>query len=552
MTHLQKNEIYYLLVRFFDNDINNEQREKLLAWAQNDPDASKAYWGFVKDIAIIRTQMAGQIEIEEGASDDLNDVHDFWTAMVNYEKIAPEIEVPKEKLQPELIRKVVYPPREKRKVSKFNLVFLALNFAAMLFFILFLKFAPRKDGVEVATLTDSMNAKWTNANCPMQNGTRICSNKMPLMLSEGVVELTFDNNTKVTIEGPAEFRILDDDMLKLYYGQLYSHVPPEAYGFQVSTQHTKITDLGTEFGVKEEIDGDTEVHVLKGKVGIVSGIISKRTDFDLLAGSACKLNATTKEIEEIPCEDNLFVRQIDSKYNFVWRGQKNLDLADVVGGGNGFGSGQRNVGWDFATGELSDIKVDSVNRYAANTYLRLESASLIDGIFVPNGQTEQVISSLGHVFSECPVTGGNYYTEIGSSPKIIDNAEAILGGYNFSQGKAASLLLHANAGITFDLQAIRSQLGGMKISRFRSIIGICDSTWRPCNADFWILVDGKLRYSKQKVRKKGILDTVDIDLSVNDRFLTLVTTDGGDVPNRPIVTIDSDWCLFAEPVLVLE
>lgn len=544
----QINKMFLLFNAVREGTATDEQLSELDQMLAQDMKICKYYIEYIYMCTLLKSGKT--FDQEHLAVPDICNMR-FWKSLADYEKNAPMVELPKEKPQRELIQKVVYPLRERRKIGKFAIVVL-LNAAAMLFFVLFLKFTPPRDGVEVATLIDSINAKWADTRLSLENGTRLRNDKTSLLLREGLVEIKFDNNAQVTIKGPAEFQIYDDDMIKLKYGQLYSQVPPEAYGFQVSTQHAKIIDLGTEFGVKEEIDGDTEVHVFKGKISIFSGLLTRRIDVDLLAGSALKLDTTTGELKEIPCEDELFVRQIDSKMNIVWRGQRIIDLADIVGGGNGFGNGQRDMGLDFVTGELTDINVAEVNRYTANTYRKIKTNPLIDGIFVPNGQTKQVISSLGHIFSECPTTGGNYYTEICSSPKIIDNAEAILDGYNYSQGEAASLLLHANAGITFNLQAIRSQLGGMKISRFRSIIGICDSIWRPCNADFWILVDGKLRYSQQKVQKKGILDTVDIDLSENDRFLTLITTDGGDVPNRPIVTIDSDWCLFAEPVLVLE
>jgi hypothetical protein len=118
--------------------------------------------------------------------------------------------------------------------------------------------------------------------------------------------------------------------------------------------------------------------------------------------------------------------------------------------------------------------------------------------------------------------------------------------------------MHANVGITFDLQAIRSHFPGVRIRGFRTKAGIEKGALRPetINADFWILVDGKLRYQKRQVKEK-ILFPIEIELSETDRFLTLVTTDGGD-PERRLVgnigypAIDSDLCMFAERVLVLQ
>jgi hypothetical protein len=47
-----------------------------------------------------------------------------WQAFAEDEKKAPKVEIQKEQAQRELIQKVVYPPRAKRKLSKFNSVLL--------------------------------------------------------------------------------------------------------------------------------------------------------------------------------------------------------------------------------------------------------------------------------------------------------------------------------------------------------------------------------------------------------------------------------------------
>jgi hypothetical protein len=76
------------------------------------------------------------------------------------------------------------------------------------------------------------------------------------------------------------------------------------------------------------------------------------------------------------------------------------------------------------------------------------------------------------------------------------------------------------------------------------------------NADFWILVDGKIRHQKTQVKEKTLF-SADIEISDKDRFLTLITTDGQDPEGRiwdnmPLTAIDSDWCMYADPGLILE
>ena len=64
-------------------------------------------------------------------------------------------------------------------------------------------------------------------------------------------------------------------------------------------------------------------------------------------------------------------------------------------------------------------------------------------------------------------------------------------------------------------------------------------------AEIWVFVDGclKLRSAlKPTPAKWSGAVPIDIALKPTDRFLTLVTTDGGD-------GIDHDWVVFGDPVL---
>lgn len=194
---------------------------------------------------------------------------ELWSQLAREEETALRIEATDKQPKPELIQKVIYPPREKRKVSKFNIVFVLLNTAAMFLLVLFLRFSPPLGGIEVATLSHSINAKWACAAQPVENGARIVTGSDSLLLQEGYVELLFDNHARITLEGPAEFQILAEDRIGLNYGKIYATIPTEAVGFSIYTQNTKIIDLGTEFGVQADSAGETELHVFKGKVQLL-------------------------------------------------------------------------------------------------------------------------------------------------------------------------------------------------------------------------------------------------------------------------------------------
>lgn len=87
-------------------------------------------------------------------------------------------------------------------------------------------------------------------------------------LFAGSVELTFDDGAVVTVDGPVEFRPLSTGKLELRRGRLLASVPQEAIGFTVSTPTSRIVDLGTEFEVAVNENGESDVQVLKGEIEV--------------------------------------------------------------------------------------------------------------------------------------------------------------------------------------------------------------------------------------------------------------------------------------------
>src|SRR5688500_12323909 len=100
--------------------------------------------------------------------------------------------------------------------------------------------------------------------------------------------------------------------------------------------------------------------------------------------------------------------------------------------------------------------------------------------------------------------------------------------------------LHANKGITFDLDAVRAARPGRKLLRFAAVAG----NGGVGRADFHVYLDGKPKVAQIGISEIGRVFPVDVELADADRFLTLIATDGaGD--------IGSDQIFFGDPRLVL-
>ncbi len=222
-----------------------------------------------------------------------------------------------------------------------------------------------------------------------------------------------------------------------------------------------------------------------------------------------------------------------------------LDLADIVGGGNGRGTGRAGQGIDPRTGQAQEKKLGYLDGAAVNQFVRGPSP-FVDGVVIPNGgaegRTPVPISSTGLTAGDVPMTSAKAWDAIRHGP-VNSQASTKLGEVDYAAKGHTLLALHANAAITFDLAAIRkeSREGAL---RFRAMAGYGgrESAGR---ADFHIYVDGELRERRLGLGNRDAGVPVDVALPATARFLTLMSTDGGN-------GIGHDQIFFGDPKLVPE
>ena len=255
-----------------------------------------------------------------------------------YERVAPAIEVTREEMQPELIQKVVYPKREKRKLSKFNLFSVIISTAAVLAVGLFIKFAPVKDMSQdmaaaeqeqphdpYVTMVDSINTLWADASKPAGIGSRLSMDDGDRWLQGGYIKLLFGSGVEVVIESPAHFKIRSGHELEMLSGRAYSTVSEKGRGFIVYTPNAKVIDLGTEFGV-EVLNGDSSVHMIKGKASLLPNTdLPAQKPIELVAGFAEKIGQNGN-IQNIKLNDEIFVSDISSRRKMIYRADKAIKV----------------------------------------------------------------------------------------------------------------------------------------------------------------------------------------------------------------------------------
>jgi hypothetical protein len=176
------------------------------------------------------------------------------------------------------------------------------------------------------------------------------------------------------------------------------------------------------------------------------------------------------------------------------------------------------------------------------------------------------VDSAGHTFADFKATSSRTQGHLWAGgtlpcapvdrtrPNSTEFSSAKLNGIDYASRGHGFLILHANKGVTFDLEAVRRANPGYKLVRFRSVAGNAEPIsqhaevqkmdWPTVFADLWVLVDGHSRYQRREINGLSGGFAVDIPIRETDRFLTLVGTDSGNDFNL-------DWILFGDPRLEL-
>jgi mono/diheme cytochrome c family protein len=202
---------------------------------------------------------------------------------------------------------------------------------------------------------------------------------------------------------------------------------------------------------------------------------------------------------------------------------KPIDLADIVGGGDGRGSGKKLSGIDPRTGKARDAQpVGFLGTIEVNK-VSPGPTPLVNAVFVPNGPGDVPVSTTGLVVKGIPETSVAAWDAIRNGP-VNQQFSTKLGGVDFRDEPHTILGLHANAGITFDLFEIAKQAKLIN-PRFRAIVGYGGRT-AEAGADFFVFFDGEpVAHARIGFDDGGI--PIDIPLPPAARFLTLIATDAG-------------------------
>ncbi|MEM9346710.1 MAG: FecR domain-containing protein [Planctomycetota bacterium] len=410
----------------------------------------------------------------------------------------------------------------------------------------------------VASLTAEREAVWDR-----QPGLHLYAGQR-FTLSHGFAEITTNSGAVALLEAPCSIELTsDENTLLLNDGKLIGLCQTEASrGFVVQTPDAQIVDIGTEFGVIVQEGRGTRVQVFGGEVRVTTNQADEKT--------RRAQSLTTQQAVWIPPDQGDLVRIDFDKDAFGLHIVEQLDIVDIVAGGNGLG-GRSGMAIDLATGrfhtseQIALLEREAWPRDTGMTINPIEESAFIDSVFIIDRFSQKAkITSDGGEFEGFPTmpqtinsSDANGFIQATPANTVINPPSHPDYQRPFAQVGRQDLdghyvVIHAGSGITFDLNALKSEHSGAGLARFKaSALNIekqsiaLSPAQRPATADIWVIVDGKQRFLRRSTNTETGVIEIDVNLNKDDRFLTLAVSHGGDGSFH-------DWVVFARPQIEIQ
>lgn len=216
-----------------------------------------------------------------------------------------------------------------------------------------------------------------------------------------------------------------------------------------------------------------------------------------------------------------------------------VNLADIVGGGDGKMTGKTGAGIDPLTGQPQLPSRGLIENVPVNSFVR-STVKFVDGVVIPNASPDGTpVSSTGLRVKNVPKTSGQFWDAIRFGP-VNSQLSTTLDGIDFGANDHTLLALHANGAITFDLDELR-KAGAPQEMTFTATAGYFGAT--PKNgASFAVYLDGESKAQRDRIGRDDGVTAIEISIPAKARFLTLMATDAGN-------GIGHDQICFADPWL---
>jgi ferric-dicitrate binding protein FerR (iron transport regulator) len=156
-----------------------------------------------------------------------------------------------------------------------------------------------KGELVAALLVDKVDAAFAENQGPA--GVRFGPGEYALL--KGLVHLRFAQGADMILAGPARFAVNDAQHVRLLSGKARIVAPSTAKGFTVATKSADYIDLGTEFGLRVEPDGASDLYVFDGQVNVADPRSGKVLSEVFEGKSTRHVDGVAAEAPRIQAED---------------------------------------------------------------------------------------------------------------------------------------------------------------------------------------------------------------------------------------------------------
>lgn len=378
-------------------------------------------------------------------------------------------------------------------------------------------------------------------------------------IESGLVKIQFSDGALVLMHPSSLLQVTSATSARLMRGQATGRASNG--NFTLSTPSATVVDIGTEFGVRVDKSG-TGVTVFEGEVH-VHGVLGSET-----AGSMQRLtrgmsltidsDGTAEQPTIATASSPDYRRELFRVPSY--QNPDSVSLLDLICGQSGpqsFVAGSIDPATGYWGRPPWADPSPSKERRGDTQFTPTNWNAMVDGVFIPRSNAREMqIDSDGHMVYLPPNSGATWgpvwarrRSELDGSHDFIANRNDDWGNgklehvlQRLSETQAGILGLHANVGITFDLDAVRSATGE-SIANLKAGIanlgGQADENTTAPHVDLRIFVDGKMRYSRIAFGPQDGEEPMDVSIDNDDRFVTIVATDAGkDSSTDHVVLID--------------
>lgn len=258
-------------------------------------------------------------------------------------------------------------------------------------------------------------------------------------------------------------------------------------------------------------------------------------------------DVSPKEVRELAERKRQLEAELQSiRDELSRRSGRYIHLADIVGGGNGRGTGKPGDGIDPLTGKPQTARRGFLEGVKPNQFVK-STIPFVDGLVIPDASDEGTpVSSTGLRIKGVPKTSG----QVSDAPRfgpVHSQFSTVLGNIDYAANGHSLLSLHANCGITFDLAALRTA-GTPAEFKFTTVVGYFGETPK-AGAGFGVYLDGVLQQGRDAIGREDGPIAIEVPVSPDQRFLTLIATDAGNGIGHDQICFADAWLVATTPPL---